>query len=74
LAEKIEKELEALEDSDVKAERERVNAITDASKFPLIVRDMRKIYGSGKVANKSLSLAVEKNMVFGLLGPVQSTL
>ncbi len=68
----MEQLLAALEDSDVKAERERVEKLghEDRVAFPLIARDLRKTYGTGKIANKALSLAVEKNIVFGLLGPV----
>lgn len=66
--------LEKLEDSDVKDERFRVehmefNSGTFAS-FPLIVDNIRKVYANGKIANKAMCLAVEKNIVFGLLGPV----
>jgi len=35
----------------------------------VIVKDMRKAYPNGKLAVKSVSLAIENNSVFGLLGP-----
>ena len=65
--------MELLEDSDVKAERKRVSAL-DLNKsvfdrYPLIIRNIRKKYATGKIANKAMCLAVEKNIVFGLLGP-----
>jgi ABC-type multidrug transport system ATPase subunit len=64
--------LKEVEDDDAQAERARVNGMNlseTSSEFPLIIKNIRKVYGSGKIANKSMCLAVEKNMVFGLLGP-----
>jgi ABC-type lipopolysaccharide export system ATPase subunit len=60
----------------VKAERAKVKSLDMAGgiaseKYPLIIRDVRKVYGSGKYAVKGINLAVQKNMVFGLLGPVR---
>ena len=67
-----EDKLATLEDDDAAAERKRVNAMNlsvKAKEYPLIIRNIRKQYGSGKIANKSMCLAVEENTVFGLLGP-----
>ena len=40
---------------------------------PLVIKDMRKVFGNeeegGKVAVKSMSLKVSKGETFGLLGP-----
>lgn len=62
-----------MEDSDVKEERRRVTEMqldeAKVSQYPLIISNIRKIYGNGKVANKSMCLQVERNIVFGLLGP-----
>jgi len=46
----------------------------DYWKFPLIVKDVQKIYpGFGgrppKVANRSISIKITKGEMFGLLGP-----
>eukprot|EP00158_Paraphelidium_tribonemae_P006581 Partr_v1_DN27888_c0_g1_i2_m22819 putative (ABC) transporter len=61
------------EDDDAKAERERVlkMELSDETfeKYPLLIRNIRKVYDSGKVANHSMCLSVERNIVFGLLGP-----
>lgn len=63
------------EDEDVKAERKRVllNRF-DASRTPLAMVGMRKMYGSRagkgpKVAVKDVTFAVEEGLIFGLLGP-----
>ncbi|KAI9092841.1 hypothetical protein DFS34DRAFT_596408 [Phlyctochytrium arcticum] len=58
------------EDPDVIAERDRVKPIslTDP-KYPLILKNLRKQYPTGKTALKTLTMAAESNMVFGLLGP-----
>lgn len=64
--------LDELEDEDAKAEREKVKNINKnqaANEYPVVVKNIRKVYGNGKVANKSMCLSVEKNIVFGLLGP-----
>lgn len=65
-----------LEDDDSKTERRDVNSIKSNNyhKYPLIAKDMRKIYpgingNKAKVANKSLSLKIERGELFGLLGP-----
>nr|KAJ3412372.1 hypothetical protein HK105_002369 [Polyrhizophydium stewartii] len=62
------------EDSDVKAERARVDNGQFDPKSPLIVKHMRKVYagrgGAGpKLAVKDVTFAVEEGIVFGLLGP-----
>ncbi|KAL2920140.1 hypothetical protein HK105_200206 [Polyrhizophydium stewartii] len=62
------------EDSDVKAERARINNGQFDPKSPLIVKHMRKVYagrgGAGpKLAVKDVTFAVEEGIVFGLLGP-----
>ncbi|KAI3643918.1 hypothetical protein MP228_010082 [Amoeboaphelidium protococcarum] len=72
LPEKDQKLLSETEDQAAKAERQKVlslpmNAATYAQ-YPLIVKEIRKQYGTGKVANVSMCLAVEKGIVFGLLG------
>jgi ABC-type multidrug transport system ATPase subunit len=42
-------------------------------KYPLIVKDLRKVYpgvnGKPKVANKSICLKINRGELFGLLGP-----
>ena len=69
-------EWEKEEDDDSKEERRRVNSIkpNDYQKYPLIAKDIRKVYPSvngrePKVANKGISLKIEKGELFGLLGP-----
>ncbi|KAJ3235230.1 hypothetical protein HDU78_005301 [Chytriomyces hyalinus] len=62
------------EDSDVKAEKVRVETGEYARDSPLVVSHMRKIYASRKglgpkFAVKDVSFAAEKGTVFGLLGP-----
>jgi len=63
------------EDADVKEERDRViNSEISSDEYPLIMKNMRKVYagrgGAGpKLAVKDVSFAVEKNITFGLLGP-----
>ena len=64
--------LAQLEDDDAGAERKKVNSMDMsalAKEYPLVIRNIRKVYSNGKCANKSMCLAVEKNTVFGLLGP-----
>mmetsp|Transcript_5689 Transcript_5689/g.9774 ORF Transcript_5689/g.9774 Transcript_5689/m.9774 type:complete len:171 (+) Transcript_5689:1715-2227(+) len=65
-----------LEDADAKAERNYVYNIdpADYPKFPLIVKDVRKVYPAfggrrEKVATKNFSLRVKAGEVLGLLGP-----
>jgi ABC-type multidrug transport system ATPase subunit len=46
----------------------------DYSKYPLIAKDIRKVYPSvngrrPKVANQCISLKVDRGELFGLLGP-----
>jgi ABC-type multidrug transport system ATPase subunit len=46
----------------------------DYSNYPLVVKDIRKVYPGinglkPKVANKNISLKVENGELFGLLGP-----
>lgn len=68
--------MELLEDSDVKAERSKVMGMKlneeTFKKYPLLIRNIRKKYATGKIANKAMCLAVEEHIVFGLLGPVSS--
>jgi hypothetical protein len=70
----VEAGIEKLEDADVKAERLRVDAKDYAPDSPLIVNHLRKIYparsGLGpKIAVRDITLAAEKGVVLGLLGP-----
>ncbi len=65
-----------LEDRDAKAERNLVLNLEkkDYYKYPLIVKDIRKIYpGFGgrppKMATKNFSLKIKKGEMFGFLGP-----
>lgn len=60
--------------ADVKAERDRVERLTDVSNTPIVIRDIQKIYpgqdgGKPKMAVKSLTLGIERGECFGLLGP-----
>ena len=63
------------EDSDVKAERQKVlDPGFDPKNYTLTMANMRKVYtgkgGAGpKLAVKDVTLAVEPNLTFGLLGP-----
>ena len=62
------------EEEDCKKEREFVNKIQNFQEFPLICKDVRKIYNissklNSKVAVNNFSLSVGKNEIFGLLGP-----
>jgi hypothetical protein len=63
------------EDSDVKEERKRVvDSSFDGTDYPLVMKNMRKVYagrgGAGpKLAVKDVTFAVEKGITFGLLGP-----
>ncbi|KAL4456247.1 hypothetical protein ABPG74_014208 [Tetrahymena malaccensis] len=62
------------EDQDSKQEREFIRNIEDHSQYPLVIRDLRKVYKpvGGRpehVAVKNLSLHVKKGEIFGLLGP-----
>lgn len=58
------------EDDDVRRERQRVlGGVVDATTSPLVMKRMRKEYGSGKVAVKDVTFAVERDSIFGLLGP-----
>jgi ABC-type multidrug transport system ATPase subunit len=67
------REIEAEEDEHSKRERREVHRLRSYSAYPLIARDIRKVYPSGvngrKVANKSLCLKVNSGELFGLLGP-----
>jgi hypothetical protein len=60
------------EDDDVRSENKKVHdlplTLQTYRDYPLIIKDVRKVYSGGKVANKRVNLAVEKNIVFGLLG------
>ncbi|KAJ3118141.1 hypothetical protein HDU96_003670 [Phlyctochytrium bullatum] len=62
------------EDADVKAERQRVLSSSYPSSSPLVVCNMRKVYGGRrglgpKLAVKDVTFAAEDGIVFGLLGP-----
>ncbi|TPX65501.1 hypothetical protein SpCBS45565_g05163 [Spizellomyces sp. 'palustris'] len=59
----------AFEDQDVKAERARVMAFTEHKTHPLILKNLKKTYDTGKTALKTLTLGVESDLIFGLLGP-----
>jgi ABC-type multidrug transport system ATPase subunit len=65
-----------VEDSDCKVERKYVYAIQkdQYNKYPLIVKDIRKVYPgvngrAPKVANKNITVSVKSGELFGLLGP-----
>lgn len=65
-----------VEDNDCKAERKFVYTIKKEqySKYPLIVKDIRKVYPGvngrpPKVANKNITVSVKTGELFGLLGP-----
>lgn len=67
---------QTLEDTDSKAEREYVYSLDseDYHKYPLIIKDMRKVYPAcggvpPKVATKCFSLRIKKGEMFGMLGP-----
>jgi len=64
------------EDMDTKDEREFIYTLnrSDYKNFPLVVKDIRKVYpGSNgrdpKIANKNICLRVNSGELFGLLGP-----
>jgi hypothetical protein len=63
------------EDDDVREERKRVvDPNFDERGYPLVMKNMRKVYaGRGgakpKLAVKDVTFAVEKGITFGLLGP-----
>ncbi|KEG07295.1 ATP-binding cassette protein subfamily A, member 5 [Trypanosoma grayi] len=58
------------EDSDVEAERERVQSLEgDETESPVSVINLRKVYGNGKVAVRNLTFGVKRGEVFGFLGP-----
>lgn len=71
----VDEEETKFEDSDVKAEREKiVSHDFNPTQYPLIMSNMRKVYagrgGEGaKLAVKDVTFAVEKQSIFGLLGP-----
>ncbi|CAG8542671.1 8781_t:CDS:2 [Paraglomus brasilianum] len=58
------------EDEDVKAERARVLENKYPPNSPLVMERMRKVYGNDKLAVKDITIAVEKNIIFGLLEEV----
>ena len=63
-----------IEDLDSKTERDFVNNITNYSDFPLICKNLQKVYKSsgGRSTNKAIknfSLAIRPGEIFGLLGP-----
>ena len=64
------------EDEDSKQERRDVYSIDKSMyrRYPLIAKDIRKVYPGvngrkPKVANKKLSLKIQRGELFGLLGP-----
>ncbi|PVV01248.1 hypothetical protein BB560_004343 [Smittium megazygosporum] len=57
------------EDDDVKAERNRVLQNFESKDSPLILKRVRKDFGSGKVAVKDVTFSVNRGTIFGLLGP-----
>lgn len=64
------------EDDDSKNERKHVHHIdkSEYRRYPLVAKDIRKVYPGvngrkPKVANKNLSLKINKGELFGLLGP-----
>jgi ABC-type polysaccharide/polyol phosphate transport system ATPase subunit len=57
------------EDSDVRAEKQRVNRGDFSSECPLVMQRLVKAYDNNYIAVKGMTLAVESDMVFGLLGP-----
>jgi len=70
----VEEAIMKLEDEDVKAERQRVDAHEYEKDCPLVMSHMRKVYPSRsglgpKLAVRDITLAVEEGVVFGLLGP-----
>ncbi|CAG8546687.1 16969_t:CDS:10 [Funneliformis caledonium] len=65
----IDKDEIMLEDDDVREERRRVLENRYDKDSPLVVKRMRKVYPSGKLAVKDVTLSVDKNLIFGLLGP-----
>eukprot|EP01125_Pyxidicula_operculata_P020322 TRINITY_DN749_c1_g1_i2.p1 TRINITY_DN749_c1_g1~~TRINITY_DN749_c1_g1_i2.p1 ORF type:complete len:1080 (-),score=261.04 TRINITY_DN749_c1_g1_i2:788-4027(-) len=56
------------EDEDVHKIRDDVDNGNYSKSDPLVIRNLRKVYDSGKVAVKNLCLMAKKNTVFGLLG------
>jgi len=58
------------EDDDVRAERERVYNNEFPTECPIVIKDMRKVYPNGKLAVKSVSLAIDVS--FSLLSAVIS--
>ncbi|OMJ23956.1 ABC transporter A family member 9, partial [Smittium culicis] len=60
----------AHEDSDVKLERQRVLSNSySLIDHNLVLNSVRKVYPSGKIAVKDVSVAIETGTIFGLLGP-----
>ena len=62
------------EDIDSKNERKFVNSINNVAEYPLICKNLQKIYRSsgGRPVNKAVnnfSLAIRHGEIFGLLGP-----
>ncbi|PVU98819.1 hypothetical protein BB559_001273 [Furculomyces boomerangus] len=57
------------EDNDVKKERSRILENRFDKSSPLILRRVRKVYPSGKLAVRDVTFAIEKGAIFGLLGP-----
>lgn len=59
-------------DEEVIAEERKVNAIdvdnANVNDNPIVTRNVKKVYSDGKVAVAGVSLAIEKNEIFGLLG------
>lgn len=75
---KIENSLDALnvegEDEDCLNERKLVDSIVNVAEYPLICKNLQKIYPSSggrskNTAVKNFSLALKQGEIFGLLGP-----
>lgn len=57
------------EDPDVAAERLKVETGMIDPHAPVIIRNLRKVFGDNKVAVKNLSMHIDDGECFGLLGP-----
>lgn len=63
-----------MDSPDVRAERERVAALSSFENQCIVIKDLRKVYppqdgNPAKQAVRSLTMAVDKGECFGLLGP-----
>jgi ABC-type multidrug transport system ATPase subunit len=62
------------EDQAVKEETMKVQQLEHYDDYPLVVKDIRKVYkgktrSEDKIAVKQMNLKIEQNELFGLLGP-----